>query len=94
MTRAVALAKPAMRRREVVLKVVERMVTGTSAAAAPSLRTVTATSQPVLWPWPAGSSRGVTSVMVRSGRPRSWRTQSLKNQRRSMGLAAFFLPDF
>ena len=46
MTRVVALEKPAMWMRLVVVKVPERMVRGTSTAGAPSLWTVMETSQP------------------------------------------------
>ena len=47
MTRVVALEKPGMRMRVLVVKAPERMLRGTSTAGAPSLRTVTETSQPV-----------------------------------------------
>src|ERR1017187_1825373 len=59
---------------------------GTSAAAYPSLRTSTATSHPADRPARDSSWLGVTAAMVRSGRPRSRYTQSLKNQRRSLPL--------
>src|ERR1017187_10380628 len=69
--RVEALDRPEMRSLWVWAALPERTVTGTSAAAYPSLRTSTATSHPAGRPARDSSWLGVTAAMVRYGSPRS-----------------------